>query len=160
VREFSEQAQFKNPSRSVVLRDVFCNSALCSASRDVDLSRERDFVEGDLRCEVCQEAYNREHIEERLVQVLHQVVLAFHQQDLRCNKCRRAAAGLLNPYCACSGTFLPGTTAAEVAARLDALAGVAAYYSFAWLQEEIRLYAPADEEEGAPAPSAREAVAT
>ncbi len=58
VREFSQEAQFKNPSRSLVmpspalgmhqdeltickqvLPDVFCSSMFCSASRDVDLCR-------------------------------------------------------------------------------------------------------------------------
>lgn len=40
VREFSEPAQFANPSRSLVLPDLFCQNPLCSASRDVDLCSE------------------------------------------------------------------------------------------------------------------------
>lgn len=43
VREFSEPAQFANPSRSLVLPDLFCQSPLCSASRDVDLCSEFQF---------------------------------------------------------------------------------------------------------------------
>ena len=31
--------------------------------------------------------------------------MSYTQQDLRCNKCRRAASGMLSAYCECSGTF-------------------------------------------------------
>jgi len=48
----------------VVLRDVFCNSAVCFEYRDVDLCREPDFVSGELRCDACQEPYDRDAIEQ------------------------------------------------------------------------------------------------
>ncbi|KAJ1466937.1 hypothetical protein T484DRAFT_1860257 [Baffinella frigidus] len=37
--------------------------------------------------------------EQRLVQELHQLLMSFNQQDLWCNKCRRAASSMLAPHC-------------------------------------------------------------
>jgi DNA polymerase epsilon subunit 1 len=91
VREFSDQAKFKNPTRSVVMPDVVCASNLCSAVRDIDLCREADVIESvtrvgnggvqaAMRCHQCHHEYDAVLIEQRLVESLHQVaILASHR---------------------------------------------------------------------------------
>ena len=84
VREFSAQAKFQDPSRSVVLPDVLCSSNLCASARDIDLCREHDVISSvtrvvggglhtEMKCHHCQLGYDTEMIEQRLVQSLHQV---------------------------------------------------------------------------------------
>ena len=84
VREFSDQAKFQNPSRCVVLPDVFCSSNVCASARDVDLCREGDIVASvtrlpngglatSMRCHHCEMEYDMDMIEQRLVQAVQQV---------------------------------------------------------------------------------------
>merc|ERR1712216_467592 len=115
VREFSDQAKFQNPSRCVVLPDVFCSSNVCASARDVDLCREGDIVASvtrlpngglatSMRCHHCEMEYDMDMIEQRLVQAVQQLVMSYTTQDLRCAKCFRAASSLLTEYCECSGS--------------------------------------------------------
>jgi len=89
VREFSDQAKFKDPSRSVVLADVLCSSNLCSSARDIDMCREYDVIESvtrtanggvetTMRCHTCAIEYDMDMLEQRLVQMLHQVNMCVH----------------------------------------------------------------------------------
>lgn len=71
---------------------------------------------------------------------VEQLVMSYTQQDLVCDKCHRAAAGMLSPYCDCSGTFVMAVKRETVKDRMDAYRGVASFYGFAWLQEELDNY--------------------
>jgi len=151
VREFSDQAKFKDPSRSVVLADVLCSSNLCSSARDIDMCREYDVIESvtrtanggvetTMRCHTCAIEYDMDMLEQRLVQMLHQLVMSYTQQDLRCTKCRRAASGMLSPHCECSGTYELPVKRDFVKGKMEALHGVASFYGFSWLEEELGNY--------------------
>jgi len=149
VREFSAAAQYQNPSRTLLLADVFCNSPLCSASRDVDLCRDRDFVEAviqlpnsdqvdlDAKCHVCSVHYDRDIVELRLVQMTRSLASRYSQQDLRCRKCKRASSMMMAPHCACSGTFELSMGPDKVLEKIEIMEGVANYYGFNWLKEEL-----------------------
>ena len=71
---------------------------------------------------------------------VEQLVMSYTQQDLVCDKCHRAAAGMLSPYCDCSGTFVMAVKRETVKERMDAFRGVASFYGFVWLQEELDNY--------------------
>lgn len=69
-----------------------------------------------------------------------QLLMSYTQQDLRCSKCNRAATGMLSPYCECSGTFEKPIKRGAVQEKLAALDGVAKFYGFSWLEEEVSHY--------------------
>jgi len=49
--------------------------------------------------------------------------MSYTQQDLRCNKCRRAASGMLTPHCECSGTFELPVKRDAIKEKIEALHG-------------------------------------
>ena len=161
IREFSPQAQFENPSRSLLIPDLFCNSAICSASRDADLCRDRSFVDAvvgtpgtadvELRaqCNQCGLHYSSGAVEERLVHMARDLKLRYNRQDLKCRKCKRAATMMMSMHCECSGTYELCLPPEKIVERVETMEGVADYYGFQWLKEELNNILPrpeADEE--------------
>jgi hypothetical protein len=80
------------------------------------------------------------HILTAVVAGSGQLVVRYTQQDLCCDKCRRNADGMLSPYCDCSGTFVRIVKHDAVKERMEAYRGVASFYGFTWLEEELNNY--------------------
>jgi DNA polymerase epsilon subunit 1 len=57
VREFSEEAQFKNPSLILAIPDVICE--FCMNIKDLDLARDSNISQGNWNCEMCNHNYNK-----------------------------------------------------------------------------------------------------
>lgn len=68
VMPFSQEAQYQEPCQSFRL-PVIC--AFCSATRDVDLLRDADLLQGDegWRCAHCKHGIDKEEVETRLVSI-------------------------------------------------------------------------------------------
>ena len=66
--------------------------------------------------------------------------MSYTTQDLRCAKCFCAASSLLTEYCECSGSFALSVTPEFVKQRLEAYQGVASFYGFTWLEQELNNY--------------------
>ena len=74
---------------------VFCS--YCNDCRDLDICRDAALLERDWRCSVpqCGQPYNKEWIENALIQVVRQRELLYHLQDLVCSKCRQVSMSLI-----------------------------------------------------------------
>jgi len=104
VREFSYEAEFKNPCVSYTLPDVICS--FCSSVRDIDLLRDVDVMKEKWLCNHCGQSYNTAVIEECLVDVVRKKSLRYQLQDLRCAKCRMVKPDNLSDVCStCSGVY-------------------------------------------------------
>ncbi|EON97350.1 putative dna polymerase epsilon protein [Phaeoacremonium minimum UCRPA7] len=93
VREFSKEGAFQNPSESLKLTQVSCDS--CTMARDLDFCRDDDLlselgpdgrrVGADVtlwRCGFCGNDYDRNALEERLIAGVEALVIEWTTQDL------------------------------------------------------------------------------
>ena len=129
VNAWSEAAQFRQPSRGVLVRDCVC--AYCDEMRDVDLTRNNtgdqrvdddELVEEEdddgqivtvrraasprsVYCESCHERYDRRLIEERLMRAVRCGLMRYQLQDLTCRVCGSMKEGYMNRRCECSGEY-------------------------------------------------------
>lgn len=105
VREFSPEAEFREPCASFTLRDVIC--AYCNDCRDLDLCRDPALQRGDWSCSVpgCRHPYDRDRIEATLLQHARGRAQGAVLQDLFCRRCRRIKTSHLADKCRCGGFF-------------------------------------------------------
>lgn len=133
LAEFSDEANFRNPSLSLRLANVTCQH--CGFVRDIDLLRDdyllvqsgpagiRNWV-----CESCGEEYSRLTVEERLIQDIHKLVAVYQVQDLRCTKCRRIRDDDMSQHCDCSGTWAETVPRSSVDKSLSAYSQAADFF--------------------------------
>ena len=72
VQEFSSDAEWIDPSNSLIVTDVFCN--FCSSVVDIDVCRDPAFIRGDWHCS-CGNEYDKQVLETRLVERVQRQVL-------------------------------------------------------------------------------------
>ena len=76
----------------------------CNDCRDLDLCRDRALMAQEWRCQ-CGQPYDREVMENGLLQIVRQRERLYHLQDLVCLKCNQVKAAHLAEHCACAGSF-------------------------------------------------------
>ncbi|RWW20756.1 hypothetical protein GW17_00015118 [Ensete ventricosum] len=79
----------------------------CNDCRDLDFRHDSILLEDNWRCVVphCGQPYNREKMENALLQIVRQRERLYHLQDLVCDRCRQVKAAHLVEQCACGGSF-------------------------------------------------------
>ncbi|KAI9860198.1 MAG: DNA polymerase epsilon catalytic subunit [Trichoglossum hirsutum] len=144
VREFSQEGQFMNPSESLKLSQVICDS--CTLSRDLDLCRDEGLMP-DIgpdgaplptqsrawKCPWCSHEYNRLAIEEKMIAQLQQVITAWSTQDLRCVKCKAIKINDFMDHCSCSGEWICTMNREEVVKKLKIYRSVSEFYGLRML---------------------------
>src|SRR5690606_24961572 len=70
IREFSDEAKFKNPCRTFILSDVICT--YCNSCKDLDLCRDKSLMSSIWKCNECSHEYDKDAIEGRLVEHVQQ----------------------------------------------------------------------------------------
>ncbi|CAL9170786.1 unnamed protein product [Musa hybrid cultivar] len=105
VKEFSPEAQFRDPCQSFTLPNIICS--YCNDCRDLDFCHDSVLLEDNWHCAVphCGQPYNREQMENALLQIVRQRERLYHLQDLVCDRCRQVKAAHLVEQCACGGSF-------------------------------------------------------
>ncbi|XP_077235840.1 DNA polymerase epsilon catalytic subunit A-like [Tasmannia lanceolata] len=141
VREFASEAEFRDPCLSFTLPSVICS--YCNDCRDLDLCRDPALLEHEWRCAVsqCGQPYNREEMENLLLQIVRQRERLYHLQDLVCLKCNQVKAAHLAEQCgfggSCGGSFRCKEDASEFLSKMRVFLNVAVYQKFHLLQECI-----------------------
>ncbi|KAK6465694.1 DNA-directed DNA polymerase epsilon, catalytic subunit A [Scheffersomyces coipomensis] len=130
VKEFSNEATFKNPSTSLKINHVICD--YCNYIRDIDICCES---ESSLwSCTNCHKAYNKMVIEEELIAQYHRTLTKFFQQDLKCSKCHQIKATNMSLFCKCSGKWEEDIGHIEVEKKLHVFDNVAKAYNLQLLK--------------------------
>ena len=164
VNAWSSEAQFRQPCKGVLVRDVVCS--YCDEMRDVDLTRnnvgdgrvdddelvEEEDDDGQLvavrraaiprhvYCESCHERYDRRLIEERLMRAVRCGLMRYQLQDLTCRVCGSMKEGYMNRRCECSGEYRgvkEGGGREERTKEWRVLAAVCEEYGFAEAGEMV-----------------------
>lgn len=136
VREFSAVATFQDPVISYSLPNVVCG--YCNSCRDLDLLRDSKLALRQWDCPKCAHTYERDNIEERLVDIVHRRTAAFQTQDVHCDKCGEIQAANLNSICtSCSGALKVKETPSTFRTNLLVLSNIAKFHSFRWLEDSV-----------------------
>ncbi|KAL3628020.1 DNA polymerase epsilon catalytic subunit A [Castilleja foliolosa] len=136
VREFAPEAEFQNIFTSLILPNVVCS--YCNDCRDLDLCRDRTLIaQQQWRCAVsqCGQPYDREAMENALLQIARQRERLYHTQDLVCLKCFQIKAAHLAEHCCCAGSFACKEDSSEFRSKMQVLLNVAVNQKFQLLQE-------------------------
>ncbi|KAG8371187.1 hypothetical protein BUALT_Bualt13G0060900 [Buddleja alternifolia] len=135
IREFAPEAEFLNQSISLTLPNVVCS--YCNDCRDLDLCRDRALMSQEWRCGVtqCGQPYDREMMENALIQIIRQRERLYHLQDLVCLKCNQIKAAHLAQHCACAGSFSCKEDSSEFRTKMQIFFNVAVDQKFQLLQE-------------------------
>ncbi|CAM8878713.1 unnamed protein product [Rhodiola kirilowii] len=135
VREFAPEAEFVDSSLSFVLPNVICS--YCNDCRDLDLCRDSALVSQEWRCAVpqCGQPYDREVMENSLLQIVRQRERLYHLQDLVCLKCNQVKAAHLAEQCACAGSYRCSEDVAEFLSKMSVFLNIATHQKFQLLQE-------------------------
>ncbi|KAJ8568462.1 hypothetical protein K7X08_027995 [Anisodus acutangulus] len=135
VREFAPEAEFRSLSVSYTLPNVICS--YCNDCRDLDLCRDRALISQEWRCAVpqCGQPYDREAMENALVQIVRQRERLYHLQDLVCLKCHQIKAAHLADHCTCAGSFSCKEDVSDFRNKMQVFFNIAINQKFQLLQE-------------------------
>ncbi|KAL2260303.1 hypothetical protein VTK26DRAFT_5725 [Humicola hyalothermophila] len=161
VREFSRDGAFANPSESLRLPQLSCDS--CTVARDLDLCRDEDLLppsfsssssssaaaaagnenetgrgEWSWRCLCCGAEYDRNGVEERLLGEVEGLVVRWTTQDLQCARCGALRVNEFVEHCTCSGEWRESVKRDEVVRRLRVYARVAGFYGLRMLGDVVK----------------------
>lgn len=137
VREFSDQAIFKNPCDPLKLSMVPCK--YCDNMRDFDFCRDEELLPTTLEqtrwvCSICEGDYDKTAIEFALIKVLHRLERDFTTQDLRCVRCKQIRSDNVARHCSCSGAYQFTINKADVKRKLRTIVNVAITHHFTRLK--------------------------
>lgn len=138
VREFSKEGTFVNPSESLKLAQLSCDS--CTMARDLDLCRDEDLQGNDGRgwqCSFCGTEYDRVGIEERLLCMVESWVVEWATQDLKCARCGALRVNDLMEHCTCSGEWKEIASRGGIVRKLSVMRKVAKYYGLRMLGDVV-----------------------
>ncbi|GAU25117.1 hypothetical protein TSUD_274060 [Trifolium subterraneum] len=135
VREFAPEAEFHDPCHSFTLPNVICS--YCNDCRDLDLCRDPTLLTEEWHCAVpqCGQPYDREVMENALLQIARQRERQYHLQDLVCVRCNQVKAAHLAEQCACAGSFKCKEDATEFRKKMLVIFNIASRQKFQLLQE-------------------------
>lgn len=109
IREFSDEANFKNPFETFCLPQVICD--YCNHCQDLDITREENAEieeneELDIgkkkswSCPTCHTLYDKTGIELKLVNIVRKRLITWQLQDLKCDRCKLVRAEEILGTCA------------------------------------------------------------
>ena len=147
IKEFSPQARFQNPSSSLRLQQLICES--CTMARDFDLCRDEDILplpqypyhpnaapnsaQHVWTCPTCRHEYDRLAIEERLIARVHKMITEWQTQDLKCIKCSKLRVNDFMEHCVCGGAWIGTVDRDFILKELKVLERVADSYELRML---------------------------
>ncbi|KAL5628387.1 hypothetical protein BROUX41_003135 [Berkeleyomyces rouxiae] len=140
ISDFSTAGAFRNPSESLVLRDISCEN--CAMPREFDFCRDEDLLPEDLsqgaadntwRCTGCGFEFSRMSIEERLIAAVEGYVIEWTTQDQNCKSCGAVKLGEFMDHCTCSGEWKNILNRDDVVGRLKVYKNVAEFYDMRML---------------------------
>lgn len=138
VKEFSDEAIFRNPCDRFKLDMVICRS--CNAMRNIDFCRDEDLLPSPeelqgarkpprWQCLGCDAEYDRGAIEASIVDVVRRLLTNYQVQDLICSKCRQIKTDVMSSHCHCSGTYQTTVNKPELRRRIRTITNVCTFHN-------------------------------
>ena len=142
VAEYSSLATWENPCPTFMLPDVFCVE--CRESRDLNLCYVPPSVDEDEGkhihwfCDDCGTEYDTEDIERRLVKHVHQRMMRYQMQDIRCSMTSRVATHTLARVSTSGADFKLDISPESAESELRTLSDLAHHHELDELYEITR----------------------
>lgn len=133
IMEFSDEGIFKNPSTSLVIPEVICDT--CYQIRDIDLCKDDEQV--IWHCPNCEKEYSKLILEENLIFEFNKLMAQYFTQDLKCNKCGNMRSDELSKFCDCSGKWVNTITIKELEKKFKIYMNVSDAYQFGLLRQAV-----------------------
>ncbi|KAK4760568.1 hypothetical protein SAY87_005461 [Trapa incisa] len=139
VREFAPEAEFHDPLDSFTIPNVICS--YCNDCRDLDLSRDSSLMipnqEWCCRVPQCGQPYDRQVMENALLQIVRQRERLYHMQDLICLRCKQVKVAHLSEQCNCAGSYMCREDESKFRSKMQIILKVAECQKFQLLHEII-----------------------
>lgn len=142
IREFSKEGTFANPSESLKLVQISCDS--CTMARDLDLCRDEDLIasassggNSAWTCSFCNTEFDRVSLEERLLSVVEGWAVEWATQDLKCERCGALRVNDFMEHCTCSGAWKEIVNRGEVMQRMAVMRRAAKFYGLRMLSDVV-----------------------
>ena len=103
VDECSKETIFRDPCRTFVLRDIYCE--YCYSSIDIDFCRDKNYLKQKWECPDCHMSFDKNMVEFLVVKKMQKFIDAYFNQDLECVKCKEQKNEPLFTLCPCAGKF-------------------------------------------------------
>ncbi|KAL1188153.1 DNA polymerase epsilon catalytic subunit A [Cardamine amara subsp. amara] len=116
------------------------SSSNCDAYKDLDLYRDPAFLtEREWSCAdpQCGKIYDREQMENRLLQIVRHRERMYQMQDLVCIRCNQVKAAHLTEHCECAGSFRCKESGSEFGKVIEIFLDIAKHQKFRLLEEYI-----------------------
>jgi len=137
IREYSQSTIFRNPCAEFILTDLFCTE--CVETRDLNLCiggvtiTENDDGSSTAKktewlCDECDNPYDANEIEWRLIDLIQKESVQFQLQDLRCTKTGKVARGCLSKESECSAPWKPDIPNNKLVKRIKILQNLARFH--------------------------------
>ncbi|EJD53603.1 DUF1744-domain-containing protein [Auricularia subglabra TFB-10046 SS5] len=142
VREFAEEAVFRNPCEPFTLTMVIC--PCCADMRDMDFCRDVDLLpsapgaRSAWQCAQCGYDFDKQEIDFALVSIIERLEASFTTQDLRCSKCKQVRSDNVSKHCICSGEWRYILSKAEFRRRLRTAVNVATVHNLPLLRDSAQ----------------------
>ena len=133
VREFSEEAEFKNPTADLVVCGIICE--YCSYIKDINFCKDDPAIV--FMCENCSSQYDKLLLQERLVEKLSSMLEHYMNQDLRCSKCHKVREDYMSMRCNCSGRWEGAIPTEKIIKDLRVFRQVSEFFEFDLLSAAI-----------------------
>lgn len=115
----------------------FFFASYCNDCRDLDLCRDMALLAQDWHCAMpqCGQPYDREVMENALLQIVRQRERLYHLQDLVCIRCNQVKAAHLAEQCVCAGSFRCKEDESDFRSKMQIFLNIANRQGFQLLQE-------------------------
>lgn len=141
IGEFSEDAIYKDPTKSYVIPEMICRK--CNHCRDLDLCRDISLhnvsnVERRWSCLMCETRYDLDEIQLVLLEALKKRGVGHCVQDLRCVKCKQVKESNLARTCGdCGAGFEPLNPRNEITDQLLIFKDIAEFHKLDTLLDAV-----------------------
>lgn len=136
VQEFSKEAEFQDPIVSYVLSNVICG--YCNDCRDLDLLRDPNLVNNLWKCPRCDSTYDKDLIEQRLVDIVQKKMLSYQTQDIYCTRCSNIKSENLSEICMhCSSELKNKEDKDQLIFELQVFNNIANFHDMKWLLDAV-----------------------
>eukprot|EP00434_Breviolum_minutum_P026032 symbB.v1.2.023011.t1/scaffold2079.1/size90222/4 len=138
VSSFQHGLDFDSPAFPLILRDVSCQRC-CEASH-VDVTSHPTRGPGLWVCTRCDQSYDKDAMQARLVDLLHSIIQAWQSQEVVCKKCRGLRSAQMQQFCECFGRFEESFKVTEFHQLMQVLRSLTEPHDLPWLRESLDFY--------------------